>query len=136
MSLTRRVRMLRPSLITSAALVVPLMIGGAVWEGLAGALGAFTGVALVTVMFIASWYGIAWVETWDIRMVLPAGMMAFTFKIIVLAFALLVASRLKWDGLMPMVASVAVSIVAWLAVLMVWGARSRFPYVDEEKHVE
>lgn len=134
--LSRRVKMVRPSLYTSAGLLVPLCIAGALWEGAAGAWGAFAGLALVTVMFTASWYAIAWVETWDMRLVLPAGMMAYTFKIIVVMAALLIASRLEWAGLMPMVASIAVSMTAWLTVLMIWGVRARLPYVDDEKHVE
>jgi hypothetical protein len=134
--LSRRVRMVRPSLITSAFLAVPLAVAGGVWKGLPGVIGALVGLLVVAVMFTASWYAIAWVEVWDIRLVLPAGMMAYTFKIIVLMAALLLASRLKWDGMLPMVASVAVSIVAWLTVLMIWGVRARFPYVEEEKHVE
>ncbi|GLZ75916.1 hypothetical protein Afil01_07230 [Actinorhabdospora filicis] len=134
--LSRRVKMVRPSLITSAGLLVPLCVAGAIWKGAPGAWGAFVGLAVVTVMFTASWYGIAWVETWDMRLVLPAGMMAYTFKIIVVMAALLFASRLEWAGLMPMVASIAVSITAWLTVLMIWGVRARLPYVDDEKHVE
>jgi len=125
-----RLSLIRPAFIACAVALFPLMIAGAIWEGVNGILGAIAGVALVAVGFIGSWLFVAWSEQIGLRMVLPAGVMGYVAKIILVAVAFLAATRTGWSGTMPMALATFVAIVVLLAVLMVWAARMRLPVVE------
>ncbi|WP_147139603.1 hypothetical protein [Stackebrandtia albiflava] len=129
---TSKLTLIRPALLACAAAVVPVGIAGAVWQGVAGALGAVAGVALVAVGFVGSWMFTAWAEQLGLRLVFAAGVMGYIGKIGLVAAAFLVASRTGWSGMMPMAMATIVGIVAVLTVLMIWAARMRLPLLRPE----
>lgn len=106
-----------------------MIIVGLVWKGVPGSLGALAGVLLTAVGFAASWYFVVWTEPLGLKLVLPAGLMGLVAKLLLFGAAFLAASRSEWDGLLPMAASAAITIVAVLVFLMVWAARVKLPYV-------
>lgn len=131
-AITSRATLIRPALLACASVLVPLMIAGAIWEGVAGALGAGAGVLLVAIGFSSSWIFVAWSEQLGVRIVLPAGVMAYVAKIILVAAAFLWATKAEWAGTKPMAMATFVAIVVMLTVLMVWAARMRLPVLKPE----
>ncbi len=99
-------------------------------HGWTGLLGAGAGVVLTAVGFSASWYFVVWTEPLGLKLVLPAGLMGLVAKIILFAFAFLIAKRYGWSGMMPMAGAAFVSIVAVLIALMLWGLRTKLPPIE------
>ena len=130
--ITSRTTLIRPALLACASILVPLMVAGAVWEGVAGALGAGAGVLLIAVGFCGSWIFVAWSEQLGVRIVLPAGVMAYVAKIILVATAFFWATKTEWAGTKPMAMATFVAIVVMLTVLMVWAVRMRLPVLKPE----
>ena len=76
----KRLRHLPSGLIATAVLLVVGVPVGALLRGGAGAAGAAAGVCLVAVSYVIGSVVIAWADSLDPRLVLPAGLMTYVLK--------------------------------------------------------
>ncbi len=106
----RRLTHLPSGLVASAGLLVLGVALGALLRGAAGALGAAAGVLIVAASYTASSLVIAWADSIDPRLVLPAGLMTYMLKFTVLGVLLLALAGRGWAGQAPM--GVAIMITA------------------------
>ena len=126
----RRLNHLPSGLVASAALLVVGAVVGGLLRGTAGAVGAAAGVLLVAASYTLSSLIIAWADTIDPRLVLPAALMTYTLKIALLFVLFVGLSAAGWRGLAPMGVSVMATALAWIVAQSVWTWRARIPYVE------
>ena len=129
-AMRRRLIHLPSGLAASAALLVVGLVVGGLLRGGAGAAGAAAGVLLVAASYTLSSLVIAWADTIDPRLVLPAALMTYTLKIALLFVLFVVLSRAGWRGLAPMGVAVMVTALGWIVAQAVWTWRARIPYVE------
>ena len=114
-SLRASLRFMLPVCAVLAALAA---IVGFLFGGGTGALGAAAGVALMTVLFVLSTLFITWVDAVNRPMVLPAGMLAYGGKLVVVLLTLSALSG--WAGIKPMALGVVAGAVGWAAGYAWW----------------
>jgi hypothetical protein len=120
-----------PVLLGVSALVMAVaVLVGAVSGGATVALGAAAGVGLVVFSYGISSVIIAWTDLVMRPMILPVGLATYLIKFSAFGGLLIVVTRSKWDGAIPMACGIIAGVVAWVATQAVWVYRSRIPYVD------
>ena len=126
----KRLRHLPSVLIASSALLVlGVGIGAVLWGG-AGAAGMAAGVALVAASYTVSSLVIAWADSIDPRLTLPAGLMTYALKFTLFGLLLAVLARTGWRGLLPMGVAIMGTALGWTVAQAVWTWRARIPYVE------
>lgn len=130
MSVLGRMTHLPVGLKTSAVIFVLMVGGGAVFGGLAGALGAAAGVGIVVASFTVSSLVIAWADSVHPTMVLPVGMVTYIGKFTALGFVMAAVAGSGWDGLTALCLGVGVATIAWATAQAWWVYHARIPYVD------
>jgi hypothetical protein len=128
--LRKRLRHLPSGLAASAVLLVVGVAAGTVLRGGAGAAGAAAGVTLVAASYTVSSVIIAWADSIDPRLVLPAGLMTYTLKFTLFGLLLAVLARTRWAGLLPMGIAIMAAALGWTVAQAVWTWRARIPYVE------
>ncbi len=126
----RRLTHLPSGLVASAGLLVLGVALGALLRGAAGALGAAAGVLIVAASYTASSLVIAWADSIDPRLVLPAGLMTYMLKFTVLGVLLLALAGRGWAGQAPMGVAIMITALGWTVAQAVWTWRARIPYVE------
>ncbi|MDT5321311.1 MAG: hypothetical protein QOD88_3833 [Mycobacterium sp.] len=114
---------------SAALLVVGVVVGAVLWGG-AGAAGAAAGVLLVAASYTASSVIIAWADSIDPRLVLPAGLMTYTLKFTLFGVLLAVLAGTGWAGLLPMGVGIIAGALGWTTAQAVWTWRAQIPYVE------
>jgi hypothetical protein len=128
--LRRRLRHLPSGLLASAAVLVVGAVLGVLLRGPAGAAGAAAGVLLVAASYTASSVVIAWADSIDPRLVLPAGLMTYALKFTLFGVLWAVLAAAGWAGLTPMGLAILASTLGWTTAQAVWTWRARIPYVE------
>ena len=126
----RRLAHVPSGLAVSGVLLVVGVLLGALLRGPAGATGAVAGVLLVAASFTLSSLVIAWADTIDPRLTMPAALMTYLLKIVVFGLLLAVLARSGWRGLAPMGVGVIAAALGWIVAQAVWTWRARIPYVE------
>ncbi|GAA1029536.1 hypothetical protein GCM10009557_18350 [Virgisporangium ochraceum] len=130
MSVVGRMTHLPVGLKTSAVILVLMVAGGAVFGGVAGALGAAAGVGIVVASFTVSSLVIAWADSVHPTLVLPVGMVTYITKFTALGFVMAAVAGSGWDGLTALCLGVGVATIAWATAQAWWVYHARIPYVD------
>jgi hypothetical protein len=115
---------------TSAVVLVLMVAGGAVFGGLAGALGAAAGVGIVVASFTLSSLVIAWADSVHPTLVLPVGMVTYITKFTALGFVMAAVVGSGWDGLTALCLGVGVATIGWATAQAWWVYHAQIPYVD------
>jgi hypothetical protein len=133
--LRKRLRHLPSGLAASAVLLVAGVGVGAVLWGGAGAVGLAAGVTLVAASYTVSSLIIAWADSIDPRLTLPAGLMTYALKFTLFGLLLAVLARTGWAGLLPMGVGIMAGALGWTIAQAVWTWHARIPYVEiDEQH--
>jgi hypothetical protein len=114
----------------SAVLFVIAVPGGALFAGVAGALGAAVGVALVVASFTVSSLVIAWADSVNPTLVLPVGLMTYVLKFTAIGFLMAAVAGTNWDGLPALGGAVIVTTLGWATAQAWWTWHAKIPYVD------
>lgn len=125
-----RLRHLPSGLIATAVLLVLGVPVGALLRGGPGAAGAAAGVGLVAVSYVIGSVVIAWADSLDPRLVLPAGLMTYVLKFTLIGVIMAAISRSGWSGLVPMGVAVLVSALGWIVAQSWWTWHARVAYVE------
>jgi len=125
-----RLRHLPSGLIATAVLLVVGVPVGALLRGGAGAAGAAAGVGLVAVSYVIGSVVIAWADSLDPRLVLPAGLMTYVLKFTLIGVIMAAISASGWSGLVPMGVAVLVSALGWIVAQSWWTWHARVAYVE------
>jgi ATP synthase protein I len=126
----KRVRHLRAGLLASAALLVLGLPAGAVVRGGSGAGGVAAGVGLVAVSYTLSSLIIAWADSIEPRLVLPAGLMTYVLKFALIGLLMAGIAGSGWAGLAPMGVAILGTVLAWIVAQAWWTWRARILYVE------
>ena len=126
----KRLRHLPSGLIATAVLLVVGVPVGALLRGGAGAAGAAAGVCLVAVSYVIGSVVIAWADSLDPRLVLPAGLMTYVLKFTLIGVIMAAISASGWSGLVPMGVAVLVSALGWIVAQSWWTWHARIAYVE------
>jgi len=126
----KRLRHLPSGLIATAVLLVVGVPVGALLRGGAGAAGAAAGVGLVAVSYVIGSVVIAWADSLDPRLVLPAGLMTYVLKFTLIGVIMAAISASGWSGLVPMGVAVLVSALGWIVAQSWWTWHARVAYVE------
>jgi len=126
----KRLRHLPSGLIATAVLLVVGVPVGALLRGGAGAAGAAAGVGLVAVSYVIGSVVIAWADSLDPRLVLPAGLMTYVLKFTLIGVIMAAISTSGWSGLVPMGVAVLVSALGWIVAQSWWTWHARVAYVE------
>jgi len=126
----KRLRHLPSGLIATAVLLVVGVPVGALLRGGAGAAGAAAGVCLVAVSYVIGSVVIAWADSLDPRLVLPAGLMTYVLKFTLIGVIMAAISTSGWSGLVPMGVAVLVSALGWIVAQSWWTWHARVAYVE------
>ena len=118
-----RLRHLPVLLLVAAVVAAATTIFFGLRDGGVAAFGAAMGVAIATVSFLIASLVIAWADSVNPRLVLPAGMGAYIAKFSVLGGLLFVVAASEWAGLVPLAWGIAVGTVAWTAAQVWWVVR-------------
>lgn len=123
-------RLLRPGLTVSAALLVVAAVVGGLARGGAGLAGAAAGVLLVAASYVGSTLVMAWADGQDRRMLLPVGLTTYVVKFAVLGAVTLAITVTGWSGLRPMALGMMAAVLAWMVTQAWWTWTAKIPYVD------
>jgi ATP synthase protein I len=126
----KRLRHLPSGLIASAVLLVVGVAVGALLRGSAGALGAAAGVSLVAASYVIGSLVIAWADSIDPRLILPAGLMTYVLKFTVIGLVMAVVAGSGWAGLRPMGVAVLATAFGWIVAQSWWTWHARIAYVE------
>ena len=126
----KRLRHLPSGLIATAVLLVVGVPVGALLRGGPGAAGAAAGVCLVAVSYVIGSVVIAWADSLDPRLVLPAGLMTYVLKFTLIGVIMAAISASGWSGLVPMGVAVLVSALGWIVAQSWWTWHARVAYVE------
>ena len=126
----QRLRHLPSGLIATAVLLVVGVPVGALLRGGPGAAGAAAGVGLVAVSYVIGSVVIAWADSLDPRLVLPAGLMTYVLKFTLIGVIMAAISASGWSGLVPMGVAVLVSALGWIVAQSWWTWHARVAYVE------
>lgn len=107
----------------SLALLVLAAVVGGLFAGGVGALGAASGVGVVTVSYLLSTLVIAWADSVDPRLVLPSGLGMYIAKFTVLGVVMAGVAGSGWAGLRPFGVGVMVGVVVWTGANIWWVTR-------------
>ncbi|MEE6257723.1 hypothetical protein [Plantactinospora sonchi] len=110
-------------LAASLALLVLAAVVGAVFAGGVGALGAATGVGVVTFSYLISTLVIAWADSVHPNLVLPFGLGMYVAKFSLLGVVMATVAGSGWAGLRPFCAGVVVGVIAWTGANIWWVTR-------------
>jgi hypothetical protein len=114
----------------SAVLLVLAVAAGAVFAGVAGALGAAAGVGLVAASFTGSSLAIAWADSVHPTLVLPVGLTTYILKFTAIGFVMAAVARTGWDGLPALGGAVIATTLGWATAQAWWTWHAKIPYVD------
>ena len=128
--MSARLRHLPSGLAASAVLLVVGVLLGALLRGGAGAAGAAAGVGLVAVSYVVGSLVIAWADSVDPRLVLPAGLMTYVLKFTLIGLVMAAIAASGWSGLRPMGVAVLASALGWIVAQSWWTWRARIAYVE------
>ncbi|MDG4789623.1 hypothetical protein O7626_27485 [Micromonospora sp. WMMD1102] len=104
----------------SAGLLLLATALGALFGGAVGALGAATGVGLVTVSYLASTLVIAWADSVNPTLVLPFGVAMYIAKFSVLGVVMAQVAGAGWAGLPAFGWGIVAGVVAWTGANFWW----------------
>jgi hypothetical protein len=110
-------------LVASAVVLVGAVIVGWLARGGAGAAGAAAGVLLVVVSYLISSAAVAWADSIAPRLVLPVGLGAYVFKIVLLGLVMLAVVQTGWDGTVPMGVAIIPGVIGWTSAIVWWALR-------------
>jgi hypothetical protein len=125
-----RLRHLPSGLAASAVLLVVGVLLGALLRGGAGAAGAAAGVGLVAASYVLGSVVIAWADSVDPRLVLPAGLMTYVLKFAVIGVVMAAIAASGWAGLEPMGVAVLGTALGWIVAQSWWTWHARIAYVE------
>ncbi len=128
--MSTRLRHLPSGLAASAVLLVVGVLVGALLRGGAGAAGAAAGVGLVAASYVVGSLVIAWADSVDPRLVLPAGLMTYVLKFTVIGVVMAAIAASGWSGLRPMGVAVLATALGWIVAQSWWTWHARIAYVD------
>lgn len=123
-------RHLRPGFLASAVLLVLGAPAGYLISGWPGVWGAVTGLAIVTLFFAISTWLVVLAGRRDDRLTLPAVLIGFSVKVVLLGVLLVAIPR---DGPIDVVVlawSVLIGALVWMATQIHFVVRQRMFYVD------
>lgn len=106
--------------VVSGVLAVLAAVTGALVAGVNGAVGAATGVSLVTVGYVFSTLVVAWADSVHPRLVLPFGLGVYAAKIILIGGVAFALSTRDWAGMMPFLMGIAAGAVGWTSAHIWW----------------
>jgi hypothetical protein len=125
-----RLRHLPSGLTATAVLLVLGVPVGALLRGGPGAAGAAAGVALVAASYVMGSVVIAWADSVDPKLVLPAGLMTYALKFTLIGVVMAAIAASNWAGLRPMGVAVLATALAWIVATSWWTWRAQIAYVD------
>jgi ATP synthase protein I len=125
-----RLRHLPSGLTATAVLLVLGVPLGALLRGGPGAAGAAAGVALVATSYVIGSVVIAWADSVDPKLVLPAGLMTYALKFTLIGVVMAAIAASHWAGLRPMGVAVLATALAWVVAQSWWTWHARIAYVD------
>jgi hypothetical protein len=126
----KRLRHLPSGLGASAVLLLVGMIVGGLLRGPAGVAGAAAGVGLVAASYTVGSLVIAWADSIDPKLVLPAGLTTYVLKFTVIGVVMAAIAGSGWAGLKPMGVAVLGSVLGWIVVQSWWTWHARIAYVE------
>jgi hypothetical protein len=126
----KRLRHLPSGLIATAVLLVVGVPVGALLRGGPGAAGAAAGVGLVAASYVIGSVVIAWADSVDPRLVLPAGLTTYALKFTLIGVIMAMISASGWAGLVPMGVAVLVTALGWIVAQSWWTWHARIAYVE------
>ncbi|MFC7545860.1 hypothetical protein [Plantactinospora sp. GCM10030261] len=115
-----RIRHLPVLIGVSGVLVVLAAIAGGLVAGVHGAIGAATGVSLVTVGYVLSTLVVAWADSVHPRLVLPFGLGVYGAKIVLFGAVTIALAAQDWAGFRPFLMGIAVGAVGWTGAHIWW----------------
>lgn len=103
-------------------MVLALAAGLLMWwlRHAASGLGFAAGVGLAGVSFALSALVIAWADLVDRRLILPAGLLTYVFKIVLIGFMVFAVSCQGWAGFTAMLWGLGTGTAVWVATQAVW----------------
>jgi hypothetical protein len=125
-----RLRHLPAGLIATAVLLAAGVLVGALLRGGPGAAGAAAGVGLVAASFVVGSLVIAWADSIDPRLVLPAGLLTYVLKFAAIGMTMAAIAASGWPGLQPMGVAVLASALGWIVAQSWWTWHARIAYVE------
>jgi ATP synthase protein I len=126
----KRLRHLPSGLIATAILLVIGVLVGALLRGGSGAAGAAAGVGLVAASYVIGSVVIAWADSIDPRLVLPAGLMTYVLKFALIGIVMAAIAASHWPGLVPMGVAVMATALGWIVAQSWWTWHARIAYVE------
>lgn len=117
-------------LAVSGVLAALAAIVGLIVAGIAGALGAAAGVLFIALTYCLSTLFISWVETKNRPMMLPATMLSYLVKLVLLVTLIEVLGQRAWPGLRPMLFGVAAAALVWIGAQSWWLWHAKLLYVE------
>jgi hypothetical protein len=126
----KRLRHLPSGLSASAALLVVGVLVGGLLRGGVGIAGAAAGVGLVAASYTLGSLAIAWADSIDPRLVLPAGLMTYALKFTAIGIVMSVIASSGWAGLKPMGVAILGSVLGWMVAQAWWTWHARIAYVE------
>ncbi|HZE39196.1 MAG TPA: hypothetical protein VE172_10335 [Stackebrandtia sp.] len=122
--LIAKLRYLPTPLISSGvALVLSAAVAG-FFVDVTSAIGAASGVLLVTASYTLSVLVIAWADSINTRLVLPFGVSTYVLKIIWIGLIMSVLASHQWKGLPAMGIGVFVGVATWNAAQIITVVRN------------
>jgi hypothetical protein len=115
-----------PVLVGASGVLMLLAAGiGLLVAGRDGALGAALGVGVASASFTISTVLVAWADSVNPQLVLTVGLATYVTKTVLLGIFMLIVIQAGWAGQVPLGWGVALGVVGWTGVHIVWLARRR-----------
>jgi hypothetical protein len=129
-ALGKRLRHLPSGLVASGGLLLVGLLPAALAWGAAGVAGIAAGVGLVAASYTISSLVIAWADSVDPKLVLPAGLTTYFLKVLLIGVLMAALASSGWHGLVPMGVAILGTALAWIVAQSVWTWRARIMYVE------
>jgi len=126
----KRLRHLPSGLSASAVLLVLGVVTGALAGGAVAAAGAALGIGVVAASFSLSSVVIAWADSIDPWLVLPAGLMTYAAKFTALGLGVVTLAVNDWAGLSAFCFGLIAATLAWITAQAWWTWHAKILYVD------
>jgi hypothetical protein len=111
----------------STALLLCAASAGFLTGGGASALGAATGVLIVTISYTMSTLVIAWADTVRPALLMPLALLTYVLKYTVLGVALAYGVTSDWTGKAAVAWGIVAGVVVWTGVQIWWFTAARRP---------
>jgi hypothetical protein len=87
-------------------------------------------VGLVAASYVIGSVVIAWADSVDPRLVLPAGLMTYVLKFTLIGVVMAAIAGSGWAGLRPMGVAVLGTALGWIVTQSWWTWHARIAYVE------